>query len=227
MFTDSPSEAADPARLAHGATSVDARAEFDIVVVATSLGGRDALERLLAPLPADFAVPILVVQHVNARAPSYLPELLARRTLLAVRHAGSGERLRASTVYVASPDRHLTVGVDRRCLLSDGPPVAYSRPSADPLFVSAAGVFGARTLGVILTGRLSDGSAGAEAIQRAAGVVLAQSPVSCRAAAMPEAAIARGVVDLVLPLASLGAALLALVTTPGARVSYGIKGHAA
>jgi two-component system, chemotaxis family, protein-glutamate methylesterase/glutaminase len=202
-------------------------AEFDVVVVATSLGGRDALEQLLAPLPADFAAPIIVVQHVNAHAHSYLPELLARRTLLPVRHAGSGEPLRASTVYVASPDRHLTVGADRRCILSDGPLVAYSRPAADPLFVSAAGVFGARTLGVILTGRLRDGSSGAEAIQHAGGVVLAQSPLTCRAAAMPEAAIARGVVDLVLPLASLGAAVLALVTMPGARASLGIRVRAA
>jgi two-component system chemotaxis response regulator CheB len=228
MFTDCPSEAADPVRLADEATPVDAtsRAEFDVVVVATSLGGRDALERLLAPLPADFAAPILVVQHLDARAHSYLPELLARRTRLSVLHAESGEPLRASTVYVALPDHHLTVGADRRCVVSDGPLIGYSRPAADPLFTSAAAVFGARTLGVILTGRLRDGSAGAEAIQRAVGVVLAQDPATCRAAAMPEAAIERGVVDLVLPLASLGDAVLALVTIPGARASYGIRTRA-
>jgi two-component system, chemotaxis family, protein-glutamate methylesterase/glutaminase len=201
--------------------------EFDVVVVATSLGGRDALEQLLAPFPADFGAPILVVQHLDARVHSHLPELLARRTLLAVRHATAGETLRPATVYVASPDRHLTVGADRRCVLSDGPHVRYARPAADPLFVSAAGVFGARTLGVILTGGLRDGSSGADAIQHAGGVVLAQAPDTCRAASMPEAAIALGVVDLVLPLASLGAAVLALVTMRSACASYGIRARAA
>jgi two-component system, chemotaxis family, protein-glutamate methylesterase/glutaminase len=137
-------------------------------------------------------------------------------------YAESGEPLRAATVYVAAPGRHLVIGVDKHCLLSDSAPVEFSRPAADPLFVSAAAVFGARTLGVILTGRLRDGSSGADAIRRAGGVVLAQTPATCRAAAMPEAAIRLGAVDLVLPLASLGAAVLALVTVPGARASYGI-----
>jgi two-component system, chemotaxis family, protein-glutamate methylesterase/glutaminase len=201
--------------------------EFDVVVVATSLGGRDALEQLLAPFPADFAAPILVVQHLDARVNSHLPELLARRTSLSVRHAESGETLRPATVYVASPGRHLIVGANRRCVLSDGPPVRYTRPAADPLVVSAADVFGARTLGVILTGRLRDGSSGADAIRHAGGVVLAQAPDSCRAAAMPEAAIALGVVDLVLPLASLGVAVLALATMRSACASYGIRVRAA
>lgn len=229
MVTDSPIQPADSVRPADEATpvTVSSRSEFDVVVVAASLGGRDAIERLLAPLPADFAVPIIVVQHVDAHAHSYLPELLARRTQLSVRHAVSGEPLRAATVYVAAPGRHLTVGADQHCLLSDGAPVEYSRPAADPLFVSAAKVFGARTLGVILTGRLRDGSSGAYGIRQVGGVVLAQAPDTCRAAAMPEAAIRLGVVDLVLPLASLGAAVHALVTMPGARTFYGIRTRAA
>ena len=202
-------------------------AEFDVVVVATSLGGRDALEQLLAPLSADFPAPIVVVQHVGANAHSSLPELLARRTLLAVRHAESDEPLRASTVYVAPPDRHLVIGADRCCILSDDAPVAFSRPAADPLFISAADVFGRRCLGIILTGRLCDGTRGAEAIREAGGVMLAQDPATCRAPGMPEAAIRRGVVDLALPPLALGAALLALVTTPGARAQLGISTHAA
>jgi two-component system chemotaxis response regulator CheB len=224
VVTSSPIQPADFVRPVDETTFVAglSPAEFDVVVVATSLGGRDALEQLLAPLPADFAAPILVVQHLDAHAHSYLPELLARRTPLSVRHAESGEPLRAATVYVAAPGRHLVIGVDEHCLLSDSAPVEFSRPAADPLFVSAAAVFGARTLGVILTGRLRDGSSGADAIRRAGGVVLAQTPATCRAAAMPEAAIRLGAVDLVLPLGSLGAAVLALVTVPGARASYGI-----
>jgi len=195
------------------------RGGVDVVVVATSLGGREALEMLLAPLPVDLPVPILVVQHIGAQSRSQLPEMLARRTRLAVRHAELDEPLRASTVYVAPPDRHLLVGPGPRCILSDAAPVRFSRPAADPLFVSAADVFGERTLGVILTGRLRDGADGATAIRDAGGVVLAQDPATCRAAAMPEAAIRRGVVNLALPIVALAAALCALVLDPGARAS--------
>jgi two-component system, chemotaxis family, protein-glutamate methylesterase/glutaminase len=203
------------------------RAEFDVVVVATSLGGREALEQLLAALAGDFPAPILVVQHVSAHTPSHLPELLARRTRLTVRHAEMGDLLAAATVYVAPPGRHLLVGTDRRCVLSDAARVAFSRPAADPLFSSAAEVFGERTLGVILTGRLRDGTAGAGAIRRAGGVVLAQDPATSRAAAMPEAAIRQGVVHLALPLPALAAALDELVRVPGARALLGQATHVA
>src|SRR5688500_9037306 len=202
-------------------------AAFDVVVVATSLGGREALELVLEPLTANFPAPVVVVQHMDAHAPSHLPEFLARRTRLAVKFAESGEPLRASTVYVATPGRHLVIGPDRRCVLSDEPPVRFSRPSADPLFESAAEVFGARTLGVILTGRLSDGAVGAGAIRRAGGVILAQDPVTCRAPEMPQSAIRHGLVHIALPPAALGAALCALVAVPGARALFGLETRAA
>jgi len=202
-------------------------AAFDVVVVATSLGGREALELLLEPLPADFPAPVVVVQHLDAQAPSYLPEMLARRTRLAVKFAEAGEPLCPSTVYVAVPGRHLLIGPDRRCMLSDEPPVRFSRPSADPLFASAAELFGARTLAVILTGRLSDGTVGAAAIRRAGGVVLAQNPATCRAPEMPEAAIRQGLVHLVLPPEALGVALSTLVAVPGVRTLFGLDTRAA
>jgi two-component system chemotaxis response regulator CheB len=160
---------------------------------------------------------------MDAQSRSYLPELLARRTKLAVKFAEEGELLCASTVYVAAPGRHLLIGSDRRCLPSDEPPLQFSRPSADALFVSAAEVFGSRTLGVILTGRLRDGTLGAAAIRRAGGVVLAQDPATCRAPAMPEAAIQEGLVHVAMPPAALGAALSALVAVPGARALFGLN----
>jgi two-component system, chemotaxis family, protein-glutamate methylesterase/glutaminase len=202
-------------------------AEFDVVVVGTSLGGREVLEQLLAPLAADFPAPIVVVQHVDAHSPSYLPELLARRTRLAVRHAASDEPLLPSVVYVAPPGRHLLVGAEGQCVLSDTPPVAFARPSADPLFASAAAVFGARTLGVILTGRLRDGTAGAVAIRRAGGVVLAQDPATCRAPEMPLTAIRQGAVHVALPPGSLGEALSVLMSAPGARALFELGTRAA
>ena len=202
-------------------------AAFGVVVVAASLGGREALELLLQPLAPDFPAPVVVLQHLDAQSPSYLPELLARRTRLAVKFAETDEPLLPSTVYVAPPGRHLLLGPAGCCRLSDEPPIHFSRPSADPLFVSAAELFGERTLGVILTGRLSDGTAGAAAIRRAGGVVLAQDPMTCRAAAMPEAAIKQGLVQITLPPAALGAAVDVLVGVPGARALYGLETRAA
>jgi two-component system chemotaxis response regulator CheB len=206
----------------------DSAAGFDVVVVASSLGGRAALERVLAPLPADFPAPVLVVQHLSDRGPSLLPALLARRVHLAVRPALAGERLRAGTVYVAPPGRHLVVARDCRSGgeaevgLCDGPRVSFARPAADRLFASAAEAFGARTLGVVLTGRLFDGAAGAAAIRAAGGVVLAQDPATCEAPDMPRAAIRRRVVDLVLPPGALGAALIGLVMVPGVPALLGL-----
>lgn len=201
-------------------------AAFDVVVVATSLGGRSALEQLLAPLPPDFPVPVMVVHHVDARSPSLLPELLAERTAVAVKHAEDGECLSPATVYVAPPGRHLLVNAERRCVLSDSPPVWFARPAADPLFLSAAAVFGARALGVILTGKLCDGADGAVAIRNAGGVVLAQDPATCRAPGMPRAAIERGGAHLSLPLAALSTAVTALVNVRGASVLFGLQSRA-
>nr|ASV46934.1 chemotaxis protein [uncultured bacterium] len=200
---------------------------FDVVVIAASLGGREVLEAILDALPADFPAPILVAQHQSDHSPGHLPDLLARRARLRVRHAAAAEAVCPGTVYVAPPGRHLLVAAGGRCALSDGPRVSYARPAADLLFASAAEAFGSRTLGVVLTGRLSDGAAGAAAIRRAGGVVLAQDPATCRAPGMPQAAIARRAAQLALPPAALGAALVGLVAVPGMTAVLGLRPRAA
>jgi two-component system chemotaxis response regulator CheB len=199
------------------------RASFDVVVIAASFGGREALEQVLGPLPPDFPAPLLVVRHVDPNSAGYLPALLARRTRLSVKHAEPGERLRAGTVYVAPPGRHLLVVDGGRCSLSDEPRVNFARPAADRLFTSAVESFGARTLGVVLTGFLHDGAAGAAAIRRLGGVVLAQDPETCAAPDMPLAAIGRGAVHLTMPPAALAAALVSLVAVPGVPEVFGLK----
>jgi two-component system chemotaxis response regulator CheB len=204
-----------------------APAGFDVVVIAASLGGRETLERVLGPLPVDFPAPIVVVQHLHPLSPGCLPGLLARRTALAVVHARPEAPLRGGTVYVAPPGRHLLVTRARRCALSDGPRVNFARPAADLLFASAAESFGARTLGVVLTGRLSDGASGAAAIRRAGGVVLAQDPATCVAPDMPRATIERAGAQFVLPPATLAAALIALVALPGVPSLFGLRTDAA
>ena len=195
---------------------------FEVVVVASSLGGVGTLERVLSLIPADFPVPIVVVQHLSSACPSYLAEVLGYGTELRVVWAAQGERLRPRTVHLAPPDRHLRVGPHSACVLSDEHRVNWARPAADPLFESAAAYFGARALAVVLTGRLDDGAAGALAVRRAGGVVIAQDPVTCAAAGMPLAAIRRGAVDFVLPPVVIAHALVSLVTVPGAPALFGV-----
>jgi two-component system chemotaxis response regulator CheB len=198
------------------------RSALDVVVVAASLGGRDALERILARLPAEFPAPIVVAHHLAPDSPGYLPRLLRRCARLGVKHAEPDERLAGGTVYIAPATRHLRVTRDGRCALAQGPRVSFACPAADVLFPSAAEAFGARTLGVVLSGRLHDGAAGAVAIRRVGGVVLAQEPVSCRAASMPRAAMRLSAVDVALPPEGLADALVSLVMVPGTLSLFGL-----
>ncbi|HEX2189238.1 MAG TPA: chemotaxis protein CheB [Longimicrobiaceae bacterium] len=183
-----------------------------LVVVGSSAGGLAALSTLLAPLPADFPAPILVVQHLSPDRPSLLAEILGARTKLRVVQAAGGERLAAGTVFLAPPDHHLVVHPGGTVALSGSPRVRFSRPSADVLFDSAAAAFGGRVVAVVLTGRDSDGSLGAVAVRAAGGRVIAQEPGTAEEASMPEKAIESGAVDFVLPLEEIPAALTTLVT---------------
>lgn len=201
-------------------------ASFDAVVIASSLGGPATLRQILSEVPADFPVPILIVQHLYAHFSGRAEAFLAG-SRLPVQWARHGERLRAGHVYLAPPDRHLRVTRWRTLRLSDEARVCYSRPAADVLFTSAAASFGARTLGLVLGGRLYDGTAGAAEIHQAGGVVIVQEPRTCRAPSMPQSALRRGVVDFVLPPERIPAALVSLVTVPGARALFGVERRSA
>jgi two-component system chemotaxis response regulator CheB len=168
---------------------------FAVVAFASSAGGIQALTTVLRGLPADFAVPVLVVQHLDPRHDTVLADLLNLRTALQVALATDGEPLGPGTVRLAPPDRHLLIGADNRLVLDDGPPVNYVRPSADRLFTSAAAAYGAAVLACVLTGSGRDGAAGARAVKDAGGAVLAQDPADAAFPSMPRAAIATGAVD--------------------------------
>jgi two-component system, chemotaxis family, protein-glutamate methylesterase/glutaminase len=189
---------------------------FDLVVIASSLGGISALVTVLSSLPGDFPAPIAVAQHVSPTSEGALPRILGRRSRLEIAHAASGVRPERGRVYVAPPDRHVLVTRQGTFMLTQTAKVKFCRPAADPLFVSAAAVHGSRTLGVVLTGANSDGAAGAQAIKWSGGMVLAQDRRSSTSFAMPGAAIATGCVDLVLPLEAIGPAITALAMARGA-----------
>ena len=192
-----------------------------IVVIAASLGGMHAIESILAGVPKELPVPVVVVQHLSDRQPSWLVDILAPKVRLPVRWIQHRDPLRGGVVHVAPVGHHVVVDERRRALLLDTPRINHSRPAADPLFTSAAMHYGSGTIAVVLTGRLCDGASGARVVQRAGGVVIAQDPATCTAPGMPRAAIAAGVVHFVLPPAAIARALVALTMMPGARAMFG------
>jgi two-component system, chemotaxis family, protein-glutamate methylesterase/glutaminase len=194
------------------------RAGFDLVAIAASAGGVAALKATLAQLAVPFSVPVAVVQHLPAFLPSQLSEVLGWRSRLVTRFARDGERLRAGTVFVAPPGRHLVIrGAPIRFELEDSPRLSYVRPAADRLFVTAAEQFGPRLLSVVLTGSGRDGAAGCTEVKRRGGLVIVQDPVSAQADAMPRAVLGATAVDLVLPLKAIPSALNSLCDVVGAR----------
>jgi two-component system chemotaxis response regulator CheB len=187
---------------------------FGLVAVAASAGGLQALRALFAALPDEFAAPVVVVQHRAAHVRSYLDQVLGAATRLPVHEARDGEPARLGHVYLCPPDRHLRVRAGGTLWMDDGPRVNFTRPAADPLFASAAAAYGARALGVVLTGRGRDGAAGAAEIRRRGGLVLVQYPATCAAPAMPQAVLGGCGADFVLPVDKLAHALASLVMAP-------------
>ena len=186
---------------------------FDVVALATSAGGLNALTQVLAALPTDFPASVVVVQHLDPRHRSLLATILGRRTGLAVKEAQEGEKVYAGTVYIAPPDHHLLITTEGRVSLTVTELVHFVRPSADLLFESVAASFKDRAIAVVLTGSGSDGSLGLAAIKKMGGTVIAEDRNTAEFSGMPAAAFQTGHVDFVLPLQEIGPALITLVTT--------------
>jgi len=187
---------------------------YDLVMIAASAGGIKALEQLLSALPADFPVPIAVVQHRTTRQPNLLARVLSRHTSLAVKLAEPSEAMQPGTVYLAPPDLHLIVGRDQRLAFIDGHRIRHVLSSANPLFASAAEVFGGRVIAVVLTGWDRDATDGVQTVKVQGGIVIAQDRTTSESFAMPHSAIETGCVDYVLPLEAIAPALVRLVTAP-------------
>jgi two-component system chemotaxis response regulator CheB len=193
----------------HGRAADDIPAVFHLVAIAASAGGLPALVTILAHLPHDFPLPIVIVQHLDPNHVSLLPHLLAHKSLLTVKRADHDDVIAPGVVYVAPPAHHLQIADDGRIALTQDDPVRFLRPCADRLFATAARVLGP-IIGVVLTGTGSDGADGAEAIKIAGGLVIAQDEATSAFFGMPQAAIRRGVVDHVLALNDIAPALEAL-----------------
>ena len=158
-------------------------------------------------LPPDFPAPVLMVLHIPHNAVSVMPEILRRAGTLPAVHAASREPLRPGRIYVAPPDRHLIL-TDSVVTAVFGPRENGHRPAIDPLFRSAAKVYGSRAIGVVLTGNLDDGTAGLLAIKKAGGTTIVQDPREAVHNGMPLSAIRAVDVDDVVILDEIVPAIL-------------------
>jgi two-component system chemotaxis response regulator CheB len=184
----------------------------DIIVMGASAGGIETLETILSSLPWDLKASIFVVLHTTEDSPGLLPEILNRSTKVPVLFAVHKAPILPGRVYVAPGGaRHLVV--DRKTVrLVPGPRENRHRPSIDALFRSAAVAYGARVIGVVVTGNLDDGVAGLAEIKNRGGIALVQEPEDAIAPSMPASAIESVRVDFVLPAAEIGPQLVSLVS---------------
>jgi two-component system chemotaxis response regulator CheB len=197
---------------------------FSVLTIGASTGGPDALAALLAGLPADLPVPVVVVQHM----PPIFTRMLALRLNglcpLTITEAAEGDVFERGRVLIAAGGQHLelkTKGTSVVAHLSDAPPENFCRPSVDVLFRSVSAVYRNRTLGVILTGMGRDGALGAAVIRNAGGEMFAQDEATSVVWGMPGATVTAGQADRVLPLAQMAgqitAALVKNQARPGGR----------
>jgi two-component system chemotaxis response regulator CheB len=179
-----------------------------VVAVVGSAGGIGALQVVLGGLPAELDASVLAVIHLMPLAPSVLPAILGRVTKLRVEQAVDAAPLEPGVVWVAPPDAHMLVDEHETIRLDHSELVHYVRPSADVLLLSLAGNHRGPCTAIVLSGTGIDGAAGAAAIKRAGGRVLAQDEATSQYFGMPGAAILAGGVDEVLPLTEIAPAVL-------------------
>lgn len=207
-----PGEQARPAVPAP-AIKAETRQRLQMIGIASSTGGPATLAKILGPLPADFPIPILVVQHVTQGFVAGLAEWLNSVTSLQVGLASHGGSPRPGSVLLAPDDYHMQVNDRGIVELYKGPPYKGLRPSANHLFRSLAHVYGPRAMGIVLTGMGDDGAQGLEELHRAGGLTLAQDEQSCVVYGMPREAIARNAIDHILTLEQITSTLEHLAST--------------
>jgi two-component system chemotaxis response regulator CheB len=184
-------------------------ARHDVIVVGASAGGVEALIRLVGGLPADLPAAVCVVLHLPQYGPSHLPAILARAGPLPAAQAAGSEPIAPGRIYIAPPDYHLLVR-QGRVEISHGPRENRARPAVDPLFRSAARAYGARVVGVVLSGALGDGAMGLAAVAARGGVTVVQDPDEALFDGMPRAALRSARVNHMLPVQGIPPLLIRL-----------------
>lgn len=176
---------------------------IDAVVIGTSTGGPNALAAVLPRIPADFPVPILIVQHMPPIFTTHLATRLDQLSSLRVVEAADGDSLSPGGAWLAPGNFHMTMrraGTQVRVCLNQNMPENSCRPAVDVLFRSAAQVFGGNVLAVVMTGMGQDGQRGCEVIRDAGGRVIAQDEATSVVWGMPGSVAQAGLAEQLLPL---------------------------
>jgi two-component system chemotaxis response regulator CheB len=201
----------DRSRRSAGTPPGLSRPPVKVLALGASTGGPNALGTILQSLPADFPVPVVIVQHMPPLFTRFLAERLSAKSRLEIVEARDGDMLLAGRALIAPGDWHMTVergAADVFVRLDQSPPVNSCRPSVDTLFRSVADVFGPCALAVILTGMGQDGLRGCERVAWARGQVLAQDEGSSVVWGMPGIVARNGIAERVLPIDELSAEIV-------------------
>jgi len=192
---------------------------YSVVAIGTSWGGLTALTTLLGGLPADFSIPVVVVQHRSNDSERLLGQLLQDATDLRVCEIEDKDELTPGTVHLAPANYHVLIDQGYVSLTLEEP-VRFSRPSIDVMLTSAADTYGTAAIGVVLTGANEDGARGLAQIMKRGGLGLVQDPKTAEVPIMPAAAIRAVPTAEVLPLDRLVSRLVEL-SSDNAKVAVG------
>ena len=178
-------------------------------MIGASAGGFEAIKQLVALLPSDLDATIFIVWHMSPDVTGILPQVINQQKTILATNAVDNEIVTTNRIYVAPPDRHLLLenGFVR---VSRGPKENRFRPAVDPLFRSAAYIYGPRVIGVVLSGGLDDGTAGLWTIKSRGGIAIVQEPAEAEVSSMPENALAAVAVDYRVTIAELAPLLVRL-----------------
>jgi two-component system chemotaxis response regulator CheB len=187
---------------------METKRKYDAIVIGASAGGLHALISILTPLPANYPIAVIVVQHRAKDERSLLEEVMRHKCHIGIKQADEKEAIQPGFVYFAPPNYHLLIESNGTFSLSYDAPVNFSRPSIDVLFETAADVFKKKLLGIILTGANKDGAEGMKKIRASGGTTIAQQPGTAEYPEMPQAAISTGAIQHILTPEAIGSFLL-------------------
>src|SRR5215469_1351569 len=190
-------------------TAFPAALRHDVIVVGTSAGGVEALQKLFRDLGSDLDAALFVVLHTSPIMTSHMAEILNKQGGLPACYPAEEEDIEWGKIYVAPSNRHLMLE-DSKVFVTTAPKENRQRPAINPLFRSAALAYGPRVIGVVLTGMLDDGAAGLWEIKRRGGIAVVQSPDDAAYPQMPRSALESVAVDYIVPLGEMADLLISL-----------------
>ncbi len=174
--------------------------QYEAIVIGVSSGGMTALKFIFSALPANFSIPIIIVQHISVHSDNEWINLLNDKSNLAIKEADEKEKITTGNVYIAPSNYHLMIERDKTFSLSIDERVNFARPSIDVLFESAAEAYKNKLIGIVLTGSNSDGTKGIMRIKANGGLAIIQDPKTAESSTMPASAIAAIQPDYILSL---------------------------